>query len=76
MMIKSSYQEGLYHQDGFDLSAGSMEDEICLLLSQNHGVGILGGYYDRRLPLCMVSELTMQMLGYGSQAARGCGGGI
>ncbi len=66
MMIKSSYQEGLYHQDGFDLSAGSMEDEICLLLSQNHGVGILGGYYDRRLPLCMVSELTMQMLGYGS----------
>lgn len=66
MMIKSSYQEGLYHQDGFDLSAGSTEDDIRLLLSQNHGVGILGGYYDRRLPLCMVSELTMQMLGYGS----------
>ena len=65
-MIKSSYQEGLYHLDGFDLSTGSTEDEIRLLLSQNHGVGILGGYYDRRLPRCMVSELTMQMLGYGS----------
>ena len=28
----------------------------------------IGGYYEHGFPLCMVSELTMQMLGYDSAA--------
>lgn len=33
---------------------------------ENHGVGIIGGYYEDGLPICMVSELSLEMLGYQS----------
>lgn len=33
---------------------------------ENHGVGIIGGYYEEGLPICMVSELSVHMLGYES----------
>ena len=33
---------------------------------ENHGVGIIGGYYEDGLPICMVSELSLKMLGYQS----------
>ena len=33
---------------------------------ENHGVGIIGGYYEEGLPICMVSELSLKMLGYQS----------
>lgn len=36
------------------------------LLMKNHGVGIMGGYYEEGLPVCMCSELLVEMLGYAS----------
>ena len=64
MMTKSAYQEGLFLQDNIPATVVELEDEFRTLLSENHGVGILGGSYDAGLPLYLVSELTVQMLGY------------
>lgn len=66
MMIKSGYQEGLFYQNDLPVTTTELEGLIRSLLSENHGVGILGGYYEEGLPLCIVSELTMQLLGYAS----------
>ena len=63
-MIKSGYQEGIYYNENFGTPTGEMEENIRELLSENHGVGILGGYYDDGFSICMVSELTMQLLGF------------
>ena len=68
MMIKSGYQEGLFYQSDLPVTTTELEGLIRSLLSENHGVGILGGYYEEGLPICIVSELTMQMLGYTSAA--------
>ena len=68
MMIKSGYQEGLYYQSGSLIPTDALEEQLRLLLRKNHGVGILGGSYGAGYPLCMVSELTVQMLGYSSAA--------
>ena len=63
-MIKSGYQEGMYYQEDLPVETSALEGQIRRLLSENHGVGIIGGFYEKGLPMCMVSELTMQMLGY------------
>ena len=63
-MIKSGYLESIYYRDGLIHKTSELEDSIRKLLTENHGVGILGGTYDDGFPLCMVSELTVQMLGY------------
>ena len=65
-MIRSGYQEGLYYREGLPVAVGEVEQSIRALLRENHGVGILGGFYEPDAPLCMVSELTVQMLGYAS----------
>ena len=65
-MTKSSYQEGLYYWGSFQIETAEVEQEILTLLCENHGVGIIGGYYEKDFPFCMVSDLTMQMLGYTS----------
>ena len=66
IMIRSTYPEGLYHRDDLHLSMQQMDAEISRLLRENHGVGILGGYYEPGLPLALVSELALQILGYDS----------
>ena len=68
MMIKSGYQEGLYYQQGFPAPTEALEEQLRALLRENHGVGILGGSYENGFPLCMVSELALQMLGYSTFA--------
>ena len=45
-----------------------MEEEIRALLRENHGVGVIGGYYEKGLPIGLISELAVKMLGYASEA--------
>ena len=74
MMLKSGYQEPLFIQEGQSLT-GRMQENIPALLRENHGVGIIGGTYGPGLPILLISELAVKMLGYGSsdefQAASG-----
>ena len=51
MMIKSGYQEGLFYQSDLPVTTAELEGLIRSLLSENHGVGILGGYYEEVLPI-------------------------
>ena len=67
-MIKSGYEEGLYREEGLSIPTQELDAQIRALLRENHGVGILGGYFEPGLPLCIVSELTVQMLGYSDAA--------
>ena len=43
-----------------------MQESIPALLRENHGVGIIGGHYGQGLPICLISELAVKMLGYGT----------
>ena len=65
-ITKGSYREGLYYRGEFQIETAEVEQQILTLLCENHGVGIIGGYYEKDFPFCMVSDLTMQMLGYTS----------
>ncbi|MDY2930185.1 MAG: hypothetical protein SOT89_07910, partial [Clostridiaceae bacterium] len=69
MMIKSYYNEGLFFQPSQAAILPSLGGSIQDLLNENHGVGILGGTYEEGLPIFMVSELTVRMLGYETIAA-------
>lgn len=80
-MKECSYQDRLYYPEDFSGDIGEMERQIRVLLRENHGVGILGGYYRPGLPLCLVSELTIELLGYDSaeefeQATGNCMAGL
>ena len=66
MLIKGYYGEGLYFRDDQKLLTSKTEEQIRSLLTKNRGVGIIGGYYSEGLPICMISELLIEMLGYGS----------
>lgn len=65
-MKKTYYGEGLFFKKQSETMTESMEEQIPQLLTENHGVGIMGGYYREGLPVFMVSELMVQMLGYDS----------
>ena len=65
MMRRSGYQEPLFIQEGQSLTE-IMQDNIPALLRENHGVGIVGGLYEPGLPILMISELAVKMLGYAS----------
>lgn len=67
-MIKTYYGEGIFFQKDQEGLTRELEELIRTLLLKNHGVGIMGGYYEEGLPICMVSELTLQLLGYASLA--------
>ena len=66
MMIKSYYSEGLFLEPDMKELLPDLGDSIRALLGENHGVGILGGYYAPGLPICIASELAVQMLRYPS----------
>ena len=66
MLIKGYYGEGLYFREEQQMLTTKTEEQIRTLLAKNHGVGIIGGYYSEGLPICMVSELLIEMLGYSS----------
>ena len=58
MMIESGYQEPLFIQEGHAVTA-ELQKNIPALLRENHGVGIIGGYYKPGLPICLISELAV-----------------
>lgn len=67
MMLESGYQEPLFlHKD--QTITSNLQENIQALLRENHGVGIIGGYYEDGLPICLISELAVKMLGYESSA--------
>lgn len=65
-MRRIYYGEGLFLNEQYQIFSEHLEKEFQLLLMENHGVGIIGGYYEDGLPICMVSELSLEMLGYQS----------
>lgn len=65
MMIESGYQEPLFLQETQAVTE-KLQESIPALLRENHGVGIIGGFYDDGLPISLISELAVKMLGYGS----------
>ena len=67
MMFESGYQEPLFVRGGTCVTE-KLQESIPALLRENHGVGIIGGYYEEGLPICLISELAVKMLGYGSSA--------
>ncbi len=67
MMLESGYQEPLFLQKDQTVTE-SLQASIPALLRENHGVGIIGGYYEDGLPICLISELAVRMLGYESSA--------
>ena len=66
MAVLVFYGEGLYFKDSQNKLTNETEATIRSLLLENNGVGIIGGYYDKSLPICMVSELAVSTLGYDS----------
>ena len=67
MMFESGYQEPLFVVDGQSVT-DRLQENIPALLRENHGVGIIGGLYAPELPICLISELAVKMLGYESAA--------
>lgn len=65
MMLKSGYQEPLFMKENQHITT-NLQESIQTLLRENHGVGIIGGYYGEDLPICLISELAVKMLGYDS----------
>lgn len=62
-MLKSGYQEPLFVGKTEDVTE-KIQENILELLCENHGVGIIGGYYEDELPIEFISELALKMLGY------------
>ena len=65
MMLESSYLEPLFLQEGQSVTE-ALQRNIPALLRENHGVGIIGGCYEPGLPIQLISELAVRMLGYAS----------
>ena len=73
-MRECGYQEPLFVIEGQSLT-DTLQENIPALLRENHGVGIIGGTYEKGLPICLISELAVKMLGYESagQFEAACG---
>lgn len=67
-MVENSYHELFYTQEALSPVVTEMEEEIRTLLCENYGVGVIGGYYEQGLPIGLISELAVKMLGYASEA--------
>ena len=65
MMFESGYLEPLYLREGKSVTE-TLQKNIPALLRENHGVGIIGGCYEPGLPIQLISELAVKMLGYAS----------
>ena len=65
MMLESGYQEPLFVREDQSVTK-KLQESIPALLRENHGVGIIGGHYGPGLPIFLISELAVKMLGYQS----------
>ena len=77
MMLEGGYREPLFVREG-EAFTETMQESIPGLLRENHGVGIVGGYYGPGLPIAVISELAVRMLGYTTAAEfeAATGGGL
>ena len=66
-MIKTYYQEPIFCDSHDRATLAQLESLIQRLLAQNCGVGVVGGSYKPGLPICLVSELALNALGYATQ---------
>ena len=66
MAVRAYYGEELYFNDDAVSLTQALQENIRVLLSQNHGVGILGGRYAAGLPIHLCSKLALDMLGFAS----------
>lgn len=65
MMLESGYWEPLFIKEPQTVTE-KLQESIVALLRANHEVGIIGGYCEKGLPISLISELTVKMLGYDS----------
>ena len=72
-MIKSFYEEPLFSGDFKREDLQEIDTLIQKLLRLNNGVGVVGGFYAPGLPVCIISELALQSLGYNSDEVFGTG---
>ena len=62
-MVKSFYAEPIYSSDFGREDLQAVDKSIQTLLAKNSGVGVVGGYYEAGLPVCIISELALNALG-------------
>lgn len=72
-MIKSFYEEPIFSGDFKREDLQEIDTLIQKLLRLNNGVGVVGGFYAPGLPVCIISELALQSLGYNSDEVFGTG---
>lgn len=60
------YGQNMYYIDTVERVSDSNQDMINAMLLKNQAVGIIGGYFDDRLTVCMISGLACKTLGYDS----------
>lgn len=64
MAIKSYYEESIYYNGINESLLREVNCSIQTLLKMNRGVGVIGGFYEEGLPICMISSLALDMLEY------------
>ena len=66
-MIKSFFEEAIYSNNFHRGELQLIDDSIQTLLAKNSGVGVVGGYYKKGIPICLISSLALTALGYESE---------
>lgn len=61
---KSYYEESIYYNGINENLLREVNYSIQTLLKMNRGVGVIGGFYEEGLPICMISSLALDMLEY------------
>lgn len=61
---KSYYEESIYYNGINEHLLREVNYSIQTLLKMNRGVGVIGGFYEEGLPICMISSLALDMLEY------------
>lgn len=64
MAGKSYYEESIYYNGINESLLREVNYSIQTLLKMNRGVGVIGGFYEEGLPICMISSLALDMLEY------------
>ena len=64
MAGKSYYEESIYYNGINEHLLREVNYSIQTLLKMNRGVGVIGGFYEEGLPICMISSLALDMLEY------------
>ena len=69
-MVSSYYKEPIFSGDFRTEDLAVINQSIQRLLESNNGVGVVGGYYEPGLPVCLVSALALESMECRVDAAR------